>query len=125
MRPGRSTSVISATTKPAPELASMPRWVRCQSEATPSLALYWHMGDTTMRLASVRSASLIGEKSALMFVWRLLGDLSGDDVGLRWRAIIGIAASGRQALSRRNQIARRRSGATGRMGSWVRIWART
>src|SRR5882762_7577155 len=66
MRPWRSTSVISATTRPAPELASMPRWVRCQSEATPSLALYWHMGDTTMRLASVRSASRIGEKSALM-----------------------------------------------------------
>src|SRR2546423_14363471 len=84
MRPCRSTSVISATTRPAPELASMPRWVRCQSEATPSLALYWHMGDTTMRLASARSASLIGEKSALMFVWRLLGDLFGDDVGVRW-----------------------------------------
>jgi hypothetical protein len=42
------------------------------------------MGDTTMRLASVRSASLIGEKSALILVWRLLGDLFGDDVGLRW-----------------------------------------
>src|SRR5882757_5992107 len=98
MRPCRSTSVISATTRPAPELASMPRWVRCQSVATPSLALYWHMGDTTMRLASVRSASRIGEKSALM-----LGDcpviLFGDDAVLRRRAIIGIAAIARQAYA--------------------------
>src|SRR5215468_9136903 len=103
MRPCRSTSVISATTRPAPELASMPRWVRCQSEATPSLALYWHMGDTTMRLASVRSASLIGENSALMIVWRLLGGLLGDDASLRRGAIIGIAAGARQAQGRCNK----------------------
>src|SRR4051794_16627499 len=97
MRPWRSTSVISATTRPAPELASMPRWVRCQSEATPSLALYWHMGDTTMRLASVRSASLIGEKSALMLLRDCSVTLFGDDAGLRSRAIIGIGAIARQA----------------------------
>src|SRR5215470_10754403 len=66
MRPCRSTSVISTTRRPAPELASMPRWVTCQSEATPSLALYWHIGETTMRFASSRSASLIGEKRAVM-----------------------------------------------------------
>src|SRR5690349_14880590 len=65
MRPCRSTWVASTTSKPAPELASMPRCVRCQSLATPSLALYWHIGDTTMRFASVRSASLIGENRAL------------------------------------------------------------
>src|SRR5438128_6050304 len=115
MRPCRSTSVISATTRPAPELASMPRWVRCQSEATPSLALYWHMGDTTMRLASARSASLIGEKSALMFVWRLLGDLFGDDMGSRRRAIIGIAAITRQAYA---GAIRSRDGAAARLDAW-------
>src|ERR1700745_1634017 len=65
MRPWRSTWVASTTSRPAPELASMPRCVRCQSLATPSLALYWHIGDTTIRFESVRSASLIGENSAL------------------------------------------------------------
>src|SRR5947208_1788637 len=116
MRPCRSTSVISATTRPAPELASMPRCVRCQSEATPSLALYWHMGDTTMRLASVRSASLIGEKSALMLAWRLLGDLFGGDAGLRRARDHRDRRQGQTSLRRRNQIARRRGGATGRIG---------
>jgi hypothetical protein len=29
------------------------------------LALYWHIGDTTMRFDSESSASLIGENSAL------------------------------------------------------------
>src|SRR5262249_44663156 len=71
MRPIRSTSVISATRRPAPELASIPRWVTCQSEATPSLALYWHIGETTIRLASSRSASRIGENNALM-CWTVL-----------------------------------------------------
>jgi hypothetical protein len=33
--------------------------------ATPSLALYWHIGDTTMRFGTVRSASFIGENNAL------------------------------------------------------------
>ena len=66
MRPRRSTSVISAITRPAPEFASMPRWLRCQSEATPSSALYWHMGETTIRFASSRSASRIGENRALV-----------------------------------------------------------
>ena len=48
--------------RPAPELASMPRWLMCQSLAQPSSALYWHIGATTMRLASSRPASLIGRK---------------------------------------------------------------
>ena len=26
----------------------------CQSEATPSLALYWHIGETTMRFAKIQ-----------------------------------------------------------------------
>jgi hypothetical protein len=29
------------------------------------LALYWHIGETTMRFGRVRSASLIGENKAL------------------------------------------------------------
>src|SRR5450432_988229 len=35
----------------------------CQSVARPSTAEYWHIGDTTMRLASVSLRSEYGEKS--------------------------------------------------------------
>src|ERR1700683_2964879 len=66
MRPRRSTWVASITSIPAPEFASMPRWVRCQSVATPSAALYWHIGATTMRFGSSRSASRMGENRALV-----------------------------------------------------------
>src|SRR5208282_730840 len=66
MRPWRSTCVASTTSSPAPEFASMPRWVMCQSSATPSLALYWHIGETTMRFARLRSASCKGENRALV-----------------------------------------------------------
>src|SRR5579862_3839088 len=65
MRPRRSTWVASTTRSPAPEFESMPRWVMCQSLPTPSSALYWHIGATTMRFGKVRSASLIGENKAL------------------------------------------------------------
>src|SRR6185437_13518281 len=54
------------TTSPAPELASIPRCTRCQSLAQPSSAEYWHMGETTMRLASSRPASRIGENKTLI-----------------------------------------------------------
>ena len=37
----------------------------CQSEAQPSIALYWHIGDTTMRFGKLRSASRSGENRAL------------------------------------------------------------
>src|SRR5947209_4163871 len=66
MRPRRSTSVISTNTSPAPEFASMPRCVMCQSPITPSAALYWHIGATLMRLASSRPLILYGENSALV-----------------------------------------------------------
>ena len=42
----------------------------CQSEATPSLALYWHIGDTTMRFAKFRSASRSGENKTLVMTIR-------------------------------------------------------
>src|SRR4051812_41327749 len=66
MRPRRSTCVASTMTRPAPELASMPRWARCQSVAVPSSALYWHIGDTTMRLVNSALPSLMGVKRADM-----------------------------------------------------------
>ena len=40
----------------------MPRWPRCQSLAQPSSALYWHIGETTMRLASSSTAELDGRE---------------------------------------------------------------
>src|SRR5512141_658582 len=66
MRPWRSTGVASTTTMPAPELASMARWPRCQSVAEPSSALYWHIGATWMRLATSTEPSVIGENRADM-----------------------------------------------------------
>src|SRR5258708_15955281 len=73
MRPMRSTPVASTTTSDAPEFASMPRCVVCHGVGTPSSALYWHIGATTMRLARSRPASLIGEKSALVMGKTLCG----------------------------------------------------
>src|SRR5262249_26510675 len=78
MRPRRSMPVASTTTSAAPELASIPRWLMCQSEATPSSALYWHMGETTTRFASSRSASLMGENRALVMSHAWIG---GKDEG--------------------------------------------
>jgi hypothetical protein len=75
-RPWRSTWVASITRSEAPEFASMPKWVMCQSSATPSLALYWHMGETAMRLARSRSASFIGENRALVMIDHMLAGSS-------------------------------------------------
>jgi hypothetical protein len=65
MRPSALTPVASIIRSPAPESASWPRCIMCQSLALPSTALYWHIGATAMRLASVRSRSAIGVKSWL------------------------------------------------------------
>src|SRR6476659_8619275 len=54
MRPAGSTAVCSTMTSPAPDSDSEPRCWRCQSFAAPFSALYWHIGDTAMRLTRVR-----------------------------------------------------------------------
>jgi hypothetical protein len=51
----------------------------CQSEATPSSALYWHMGETTIRFASSRSASRMGENKALVIVAHRVGGIREKD----------------------------------------------
>ncbi len=66
MRPRASTWVASMMTSPAPETANLPRCIRCQSVALPSTALYWHIGDTTMRFCNVRPRNVIGENTALV-----------------------------------------------------------
>src|SRR5215471_10938629 len=62
MRPLRSTAVASTTIMPARLMAYCIRCWRCQSDALPSLAEYWHMGDTAMRLGTSIGPSLRGEK---------------------------------------------------------------
>jgi hypothetical protein len=37
----------------APLLSKLAQWAKCQSVACPFSAEYWHMGATTVRLASV------------------------------------------------------------------------
>src|SRR5262245_39233172 len=43
----------------------MPRCMRCHSLAQPSSAEYWHIGETTMRLASSRPATRKGVNKLL------------------------------------------------------------
>ena len=87
MRPIASTSVASMQNIAAPESARLPRWVKCQSLATPSSAEYWHIGDTTMRFFSVRPRRLIGENRALM---RGVPEMEGGswrECSERWRRL--------------------------------------
>jgi len=66
MRPIGSTSVISKHSRAAPELASIPRWAKCQSVIEPSTAEYWHIGDTMIRFSSVRPRNRIGSNRGLV-----------------------------------------------------------
>jgi hypothetical protein len=61
IRPSGVTAVISTITIPAPDKDSEPKCCRCQSFAEPSTALYWHIGDTVMRLGRIRPPMVIGE----------------------------------------------------------------
>jgi hypothetical protein len=63
IRPRPSTAVASTNTMPAPPCANLPRCTRCQSVTWPSLAEYWHIGETTIRLRASTSRSLTFEKS--------------------------------------------------------------
>src|SRR5437868_3789423 len=63
MRPRSSTAVASAKTRPKPPIANWPRCTKCQSLANPSVAEYWHIGDTTQRLRNATSRNCKGEKS--------------------------------------------------------------
>src|SRR4051812_35890115 len=65
IRPSAVTAEASTITAAAPETASAPRCCQCQGWATPSRALYWHMGATTTRLERARPPSRIGENRVL------------------------------------------------------------
>jgi hypothetical protein len=61
MRPTRLTIVISVITRPAAPIEKLPRCWMCQSVADPSSDAYWHIGETTMRFASVNPRMVKGE----------------------------------------------------------------
>src|SRR5664280_2757230 len=65
MRSCGLTLVISHITRPAQPSDKLPRCIRCQSLAEPSVELYWHIGETTTRLGSVRPRSVMGENRTL------------------------------------------------------------
>src|SRR4029078_3341805 len=65
MRPCRSTWVASTITNAAPECAIMPRCITRQCLEQPPSPEYWHMGETTMRLASSRPARRNGVNKLL------------------------------------------------------------
>jgi hypothetical protein len=65
MRPCGSTPVASTISSPAPDNASCPRWMVCQSVAWPSSAEYWHMGAITMRLGNSSCPSFKEENNLL------------------------------------------------------------
>ena len=56
------TDVPSTMTRAAPETANWPKCIMCQSWALPSTELCWAIDETAMRLARVKSLSLMGEK---------------------------------------------------------------
>src|SRR5271169_3322755 len=65
IRPCGLMSVISHITSPPQPSDILPRCIRCQLFAEPLSELYWHIGDTTTRLGSVRPRSVIGENRTL------------------------------------------------------------
>src|SRR5664280_2475578 len=82
MRPWRLTLVISHITRPAAPSDILPRCIRCQSLAEPSLELYWHIGETTTRFGSVRPRSVMGENRTLaIFRFSFRGAENSDGLG--------------------------------------------
>src|SRR6478609_4840281 len=66
MRPRAVIEVASAITSAAPPTAREPRCTKCQSSAKPSVELYWHIGETPMRLRKVTPRMVRGSKSCGM-----------------------------------------------------------
>ena len=82
MRPGSSTAADSVMSNPAPDVANLPRCIKCQSLAQPSTALYWSIGPTTIRLSNVNPCRAIGEKRAEDDVEIAKGMLAGGMIGV-------------------------------------------
>ena len=67
MRPCGVTPVASTMIMPGAPVASAPRCALCQGPTCPSVAMYWHIGETHTRLVNSVSRSFSGVKSALMW----------------------------------------------------------
>lgn len=57
MRPSAVTAVASVNARAPPPIAQLPAYTRSRSLEKPSTLEYWHLGDTTIRLARVRPRS--------------------------------------------------------------------
>ena len=86
IRPPALTAVASIVNIPAPDRSICPQWIRCQSVAQPSSAEYWHIGDTTMRLASARPRSAMGSNRCMRRSAEN-GDLAGHPRGFATEAV--------------------------------------
>src|SRR5664279_2523382 len=95
MRPIADNAVASMVYMPAFDCRSWPPCTICQSVAQPSTAEYWHMGDTTMRLARVSSRRVRGENRVVDMVMLWVTDCRG--VG---RAPLSLSRSFPEASSR-------------------------
>jgi hypothetical protein len=65
IRPHRVMAVASTITRATPRAARLPRWTRCQSSASPSRAMHWHMGDITIRLRRVTPRIVSGLRRSI------------------------------------------------------------
>jgi len=99
MRPSGLTELASVMTRPAPPIARLPRWTRCQSFAKPSMHEYSHMGETAIRLGRVRLRSLRGAKrwsvGWLILHWMWLKGFGRTDLVCRWFFARGFRETGR------------------------------
>ena len=66
MRASGVTPVASTMIRPGAPVAKAPRCARCQGPMWPSVAWYWHMGDTQTRFWNSVSLIFSGVKRALM-----------------------------------------------------------
>src|SRR3546814_1951613 len=73
IRPSWLTAVASRQSMPAPPSDKLPRWAICKAVASPLLAEYWHIGDTTMRLGNVSPRKTRGSKRCAILLTVLLG----------------------------------------------------
>jgi len=65
--------VASVNTMPGPAAALAPKVCTCQSQPSPSSALYWHIGDTAIRLRAVMERKVMGWNSSGTAMARLSG----------------------------------------------------
>jgi len=62
-QPRRSTLVDSTNTRPAPPVANLPKFTKCQSVGNPFTAAYWCIGATTTRFLSTTDRIFRGVNS--------------------------------------------------------------